>query len=318
MVRALNLGIYHSGSSYLPEAHAYSSYLSRRGWTVEIVEQKSALHNMGAFDVEIHMCGLLRYDKRHRSCRPVVIHEYHSLSTGKYPKLKNILKSYFNYTPDGRIFLNNTVKRGYRFLRSVDSINRDMGVDKEFYDVAVGDQYRGSQAEEFDLVYCGSLHRVGMHQIIDSLASMGIKILLIGHPDNNIEGLVRRYHCVECVGAVTRNQLPSLYSKARMGLNYTPDIYPQNIQTSTKTLEYLAAGLGVVSNRYKWSEGFFNDFDASVLWLDKVKSVDDVQNFSAPYVDMRHYEWDRILDKCEFDTFLRNLVRKHKRAGKGR
>jgi hypothetical protein len=58
------------------------------------------------------------------------------------------------------------------------------------------------------------------------------------------------------MGPVSRDQLPEIYKNARFGLNYTPDIYPYNVQTSTKTLEYLASGLGVISNKYKWSEFF--------------------------------------------------------------
>lgn len=41
------------------------------------------------------------------------------------------------------------------------------------------------------------------------------------------------------MGPVNRDQLPEIYKNARFGLNYTPDIYPYNVQTSTKTLEYL-------------------------------------------------------------------------------
>ena len=52
------------------------------------------------------------------------------------------------------------------------------------------------------------------------------------------------------------NEIIKVFNITKCGLNFTPDIFPFNVQSSTKTIEYSAAGLGVISNRYIWAETF--------------------------------------------------------------
>nr|MBJ6958412.1 hypothetical protein [Vibrio cholerae] len=115
------------------------------------------------------------------------IHEYQSLSTEPFPKIKDFLKVNINKKPKGRIFLNSTVKERLRFNDDIPYIYRDMGVDKAFY--------QSSKAnKEFDIVYSGSIRgRQGLIPQLYRLASLGFKILIIGDVEVSIINLFSNF-----------------------------------------------------------------------------------------------------------------------------
>ena len=81
------------------------------------------------------------------------------------------------------------------------------------------------------------------------------------------------------IGRVDRNELPKYFSVCKAGLNYTPDIYPLNLQSSTKTIEYCAAGLCVVSSKYEWIKNFEKERSANFLWLDNISKKSDFDSY---------------------------------------
>ena len=95
-----------------------------------------------------------------------------------------------------------------------------------------------------------------------------------------------------------------IYAKCKYGLNYTPDIYPYNIQTSTKTLEYLASGLEVISNRYYWAEDFCLRNNISFHWYNNMEII-----FSS-IIDndlsvIKNYEWNNVLERIKFLDYIK-------------
>jgi hypothetical protein len=231
------------------------------------------------------------------------IHEYHSLSTGRCPKVKNILKKNLNIKPNGRIFLNKTVHQEMGFQDDLPYIYRDMGVDQNFFQTP-------SVNPSFDIVYCGSIS--GRHGLINTIIrlSSNFKVVVIGHISNE-DKIKLNSKNITLLGPMSRHQIPEVYKESRYGLNYTPDIYPYNVQTSTKTLEYLASGLGVISNRYKWAERFFDKINYHPFWLDNEVEL-DINKFddltSCDYSVMQDYSWNRILSHSKFEGFLREVV----------
>lgn len=295
----MKVGIEVNGVSYTPESYAYLDYLEAKGCCVQLADRAFLSTNN---DINILYAGVFPFWSKNSSV--VEIHEYQSLSVPPFSRAKDIFKCAVNSTPSGRIFLNEIVQSKLKFLSDVPSIRRDMGVDEGFFSIdALG------QATH-DILYCGSISgRRGLVGTIFRLAKLGFKVLVVG----SVESCTRTYlekAGVEFTGRLERKDLFDVYRSCRYGLNYTPDEYPFNIQTSTKTLEYLAAGLGLISNRYQWSEEFCSRLQIDVIWIEDLlggtRNLDECGKFR---LSRDEYSWNSILDNSGFFHFLKTLLR---------
>ncbi|EGR1137019.1 glycosyltransferase family protein [Vibrio cholerae] len=296
----MRVGIGLKYNAYTPEAYAYASYLNKNGVDVQLEHESLLCLNN---DLNVYFMGF-RPSVIYKKNTAIEIHEYQSLSTEPFPKIKDFLKVNINKKPKGRIFLNSTVKERLRFNDDIPYIYRDMGVDKAFY--------QSSKAnKEFDIVYSGSIRgRQGLIPQLYRLASLGFKLLIIGDVEVSIIKLFSKFgKNVIFTGRVSREQLPDLYKICRAGLNFTPDIYPFNIQTSTKTLEYLASGLRVITNKYYWSEFFFLGQESHCVFLDEIDVFFEINNINTRFVNIEDYEWEHILYKSNFIGFINGVSR---------
>lgn len=286
------IGITLKPYAYTPEAYAYEKYLSQHGWQVQL-DYTLDPNN----DINIYFMGLRPFWKKAQG-RAVEIHEYQSLSTPPYAKIKDYVKKMVNQKPVGRIFLNHIVHDGLQFSDSVPYIYRDMGVDDMFFQ-------KPNDNPDFDIIYCGSIAgRVGLIDVLLNLAKE-YKVLVVGHVADDMLPLLSKEN-ITLAGRVDRKDLPELYRNARYGLNYTPDIYPFNVQTSTKTLEYLAAGLHVISNKYMWAENFFKEINYTPIWLN---NIDLFPIISEVDVNMVNFKWETVLYKSNFFYFIESVER---------
>lgn len=291
------IGIGLKENSYTPEAYAYERYLNKNNLQVELCLEKNLDPNN---DLNLYFMGLDPFWIK-KTGKASIIHEYSSLSIPPYAKTKNYIKKLVNRKPSARIFLNSTVKNNLSLKDNVPYIFRDMGIDNDLFQ-------EPSKNPDFDIVYCGSIAgRPGLIEEINRLASLDLTILVVGHVSKQEKSFFNSSKNIQFTGRVERNELASLYKKAKAGLNYTPNIYPFNIQTSTKTLEYLAAGLGVISNKYFWSNNFFVDKKNSVIWLDKLQSKNNFMDFSFEKQDMSRFHWDSILKQSKFIELIKNI-----------
>ena len=289
----MKIGIGLKMGSYTPEAYAYASYLEGNGFHVQLEKEDYLDPDL---DLHIFFCGIRTKYKESKG--PIEIHEYSSLSTPPFAIQKNFLKRYINKIPEGRIFLNDIVKNEIGFLDEVPYILRDMGVDDEFFSVA-------SSSLEYDLLYCGSLvGRLGLAEQLKRLAAMGLKILVVGEVSKFFMKEFMGNTQIKFTGRLKRNELPAVFGLARAGLNYTPNIYPFNIQTSTKTLEYCAAGLGVVSNSYEWANFFEKSRSSKFLWLENIRSKDDFDTFNFEKINVSDLNWSKLLEKANLVNFI--------------
>ncbi|MDO9178525.1 MAG: glycosyl transferase [Agitococcus sp.] len=284
--------------AYTPEAYAYESFLKSKKIEVVLSEK---YEDINVFDVCIDFMGFIPFWKADiRDSRIAYIHEYHSLSTPPYPKFKDIVKRYLSKKPAGRIFLNEVVKENLHFGNNVPFIFRDMGIDKGLFNV-------GNKNADFDIIYCGSIDgRNGLVEEIVRLANLGLMVLVVGKlSDESYKKLQHNY--ITLIGAVSRHDLPAYYAKARFGLNFTPDVYPYNIQTSTKVLEYCAAGLGVISNKYAWVSKFAEERKANFLYSHMLLSKSDVFSFDFVTPNVFDLEWHNLLERVDFHGFLQQV-----------
>jgi hypothetical protein len=292
----MHVAIVLTGRAYLPEAYAYSRYLTERGHRAECVDGPDAIG-----DADIAIVFSIRDQWAARRSGAKIVHEYHSLSTGRFKAAKHLVKRVLAPRPAGRIFLNDHVAARYGFQGNTPAIVRPMGIDAEFFGCATG------ATPDKDIVYCGSTGRRGVLATIADLAKRGFSLLVVGDvPDSADLGPFIGLP-VEFTGQLPRKALPAALARARFGLNVTPDAYPYNIQTSTKTIEYAAAGLNIISNRYRWIEQFADERQANILWLDALSSPDALARFASARVDVTDLLWSRILDDAKFEDFLRSI-----------
>lgn len=293
----MKIGIPLSKLAYTPESYAYQEYLIRKGHIVQLDYNLDPDN-----DINLYITGLKPFWEKKKG-RAKEIHEYQSLSTPPYSKLKNFGKKLMNNKPNGRIFLNNFVHEHLFFEDKIPFIYRDMGVDENLFQ-------KPNENPDYDIVYCGSVS--GRNGLIETLLNLAksYKVLVVGKLTIEDRGLLNSKN-ITLIGAVNRELLPEIYRNARFGLNYTPDIYPYNIQTSTKTLEYLASGLKVISNRYEWAEYFFKKINYQPFWLSSDTTLDITKSENLNgfnYSVMKDYSWENILSHSNFEGFLREVV----------
>jgi len=292
----MNIGIGLKKTAHTPEAYAYERYLISKGLKVQLEQEENLdLNN----DLNIYIMGFRPFWTKLKG-KALEIHEYQSLSTAPLANIKDLIKRNINKIPKGRIFLNEIVHNGTKFTDKVPYIYRDMGVDIELFQ---------KQNDNFiyDIVYSGSiLGRKGLIEEILRLAKIGFKILIIGEVQKSIIEHFFVYKNIVFTGRVNRYELPELYSKCKAGLNYTPDIYPFNIQTSTKTLEYLASGLTLISNQYEWIDKFSKIKNIEYLNTNNILKIEDLKKIEYTN-DFKEFEWSNVLEKSNLYEFIMGI-----------
>jgi len=291
------VGIGLKEHAYTPEAYAYKSYLEANGVSVQLENEMYVDPNN---DINIYFMGIRPFWYKYKG-RAKEIHEYQSLSVNPHAHFKDFLKKSLNKKPSGRIFLNDIVKSGLNLKDNTPYIYRDMGVDEELFQKPLSNP-------EFDIVYCGSMTgRPGLIEELSRLANLGFKLLIIGSVTKEITDTFKNQKNIHLTGRVDRNEIPSLYKQCRSGLNFTPDIYPFNVQTSTKTLEYLASGLNVITNKYEWVDSFAKVEGYNFLYLDDINDYTCFDLASYNPEKIKKYSWNNILTEANFLNFINSL-----------
>jgi len=297
-----------SDKAFLPEVDAYVSYFNKkddfRAYDSSLLEED---YDIKDFDVLWEFKGF----GGDCSINHIIVHEYASLSTGLLPRFKNFLKSKFNPKPDLRVFLNENVKNGFNFNDEIEFCYRDMGIDESFL------LYSKNLNKEYDFVYVGAVSKNrGIDKLLENFTRKNLgKICLIGNVDDELYKKYKHNKDFIFTGKVKYNEVPKIASKAVYGINYVPDKYPYNLQTSTKLLEYLALGLKVITTDYWWIRNFENKYNCSfykVREKDFAISRDKLEryNFSTGSFDPKDFLWDRIINKSGVEEKLFKLFRK--------
>lgn len=295
----MNIGITLKKKAYTPEAFAYKKYLIQQGHNVELDYELDPNN-----DVNIFFMGVRPFFHK-KDNKAKVVHEYQSLSIQPFAKIKDMVKFYINEKPDGRIFLNKNISNVYNFKDNKPFIYRDMGVSDLYFQKA-------SRNAHYDIVYCGSLsNRGGIDSIFLNIAKQGFKLVIIGEASNEFRGRFSLYNNVTFLGRMDAEEIAEVYRNSRFGLNYTPDIYPFNIQTSTKTLEYLASGLILITNKYFWVDQFCQSINYNPIYLDEFGSILslDVDDIKKCEFNFDEYRWNSILKKNNFELFLIKILK---------
>ncbi len=283
------------GPAYLPEIDAYVDFITSHG-------HQALVHDTGTTvpinaQVVWWMCGRVPSAEARRLKNAFHIHEYASTSVPPHAWLKDLVKHWTQPKPDYRLFQNGWVRERMGFDDGVPHALRDMGVASAFFDAA-----EQPNTQEFDLVYLGEMNRLlPFVPLLNSIHNASRTLLLVGDVPDALHAQLPA--SVTCTGRVPHADVPHQLRRARFGLNLVSNIEPYNQQTSTKLVEYCAAGLPVVSNDYAWVRFFATHHQGNFHML-----RDDPNSWEPsfgdaleayPYVvpDVRELSWHRLLAK---------------------
>lgn len=306
----LKVNILHTGSAYVPEVETYKAFLELQGSKVKLLKNLSLALQESA-DVLIIMMGRHFFWQKPKS-HAAVIHEYHSLGTGRLAKVKDLVRRLLSFKPDGRILLNEQVRQRMRFYDDVPFIYRDMGVPDYFYHKPKADTCE----KRYDFAYVGRMNkRRRFSRFLRGFLGQVPErsIALIGDATPKIKRRFGQAHTIHFFGRVERREIPRLLAQCRCAINYIPDIYPYNIQTSTKLLEYLAFGLPVITTDYAWIREFEREMGVRFPRIgERCEGLRQLMDDFPPEKvvgDFKQWQWDIVLEKSGFQAFLMDVCR---------
>ncbi|MBH0036786.1 glycosyltransferase family 4 protein [Pseudoalteromonas sp. NZS71_1] len=285
--------------SYLPEIIAYTDYLNSLCIAYQVVNSDFNFSELKEPYIKWVIMGINR--GKDKNC--YLIHEYLSLSTGRFAFLKNWIKILLSTKPDYQIFLNRYIKNVF-YRKKTDYSLRDMGISTSFYPYKV--------KKEFDFVYCGSMGRNRNIRKMFELFERGIlkdfTLLVIGDVPEEIKiNFVGEN--INYLGRVDYKDVPKALCRAKCAINYIPDIYPFNLQTSTKLIEYLACHIPVISTKYSWVEEFSEKNNYPIKYIDSFLSSKEFESFineNHAFPDMSKYLWVNIIEQSQVITSVLN------------
>lgn len=266
-------------AAFLPEIDAYADYFS--GYGVQVSVHPKGHYNADDYDAVLLFHGFHPFWGKYPK---IIIGEYHSLSVGKFGRLKDALKRIFNVRSDFYIFLNSKVRKGLRFKHSSSVIYREMG----YY----ADLIKSPRTLDFDIVYSGSM-RKGVEATLMRLADMGLSLAVVGNSKEIT------HDNISCYGRVSVAKSYEIVGRAKYGLNITPDIFPLNVQDSTKVIEYCALGLGVITNKYEWVSSFELSRNAQFIDIEDVLAGRELFELPFTVPDVSDLEWSRVLNRTK-------------------
>ena len=296
-----SVALIHSGKSFMPEIEAYQKFFEHAGIKASILIHP-VQSEMETYDVLWFFMGVQYYLNKINK-KKVLVHEYCSASTPPLPRLKDFIKKIINSKPALRVTLAKEHNGVVFPADNIPLIVREQGVHECFFKKILCDK-------EYDFIYTGSAVKIRKtDKWLHGFATRfpGKIIVLVGNHEARIKDQFRSNQFIQFRRAVPITDLPLLLAKARFAVNYVPDVYPFNIQPSTKLLEYYAAGCNVISNSYEWVNRFNREKQAGLFFIDdRFEYFNDqaLTNFQFTLKDMKEYSWGRIFEEMELMKVL--------------
>lgn len=247
----MKIFFFHEGKANYPELRAYSSYFSNLG-----IETRAGTPSEYAevLDKENwivwQIMGL--YHKR-PFCKRLV-HDYRSLSVGRFCVLKDKIKYLVNAKPDLRIFQNQYIKDVMGFGENVKTIMIPMGVPSEFFDIK-----KSKDSENYKFVYIGEMSSerkfervlqafLRRQSEIETAVGKPVEFVLVGKPEKLIYDEFSSFKSLNFVGKVSQREALQFVADSDVAISYFPYHRPHKYQTPTKLLEYAALGVPIICN----------------------------------------------------------------------
>ncbi len=289
--------------AYCPEIYAYRDFFIRKyniHFEIVFSNNLTDLFNFSA-DAYIIKMGLDPFWLKNNQKKSIIVHDYASCSTGKFPIVKNYIKAKLNRKSDIDLFLNNKVRQEFKYLTSSTSFIRDMGVDNFFF-------YNGEYKDPLLCVYSGMIRNTRIfHSLMEGFVNSNLKLIVVGQPDDIVWSHYKTMNNIEFIGKQSRQVTAEVQKRATYGINLTENLYPYSFQTSTKLLEYCASGLKIVSTYTPWVYTFMRNRGAKFNITDDF-SENNIKSYYYTTPDVYDLVWDKVLSDSKFPETLVNLL----------
>lgn len=283
----------HQSKAQLPELQAYVEYFRPRYHVVI----KTPDANLQDYDIVWFFMGFYRYQALPHQ---FVVHEYASLSTPPFARTKDYLKQRLTVQPHLRVFQNQQQNRLMKFTDNVAVRYRDMGVAQQY-------SAQPNVEKNCDLIYVGAMEKSRqVEKALDIVLKLKphASIWLVGPPAAYLQHRYKEYANVKFIGAVLNNQVPVLLHQANFGLNYVPDVYPYQLQTSTKLLEYAACGLPVIGNKTSWVDSILANHPLQYHDVNQLTEWPQPKPVALSNSVRESWSWQQRIAAANFETIL--------------
>lgn len=272
------VALWHSGKAFLPEARAYHAALGRHGFEALLLDP-SDRKLLPSFNAAILFLG--RFPRWYRATE-VVVADYGSLSVGRFAPLKDLVKRWTNLRPSFGVYQNELIR--IRMGSPTEFGYRPMGYFPELVPTT-------AREHEVDFLYVGTSERPGLKSALCRILDNGYSLRVVGFERP------RTFPPAEYLGPLDLAQTYQMMGNARYGLNFVPNKAPFALQASTKMVEYLACGLGVVSSRTPWVERFALERRTRVAWLDGDLRPKTLAEFPFSVGSLAGLDWPTVIQE---------------------
>jgi len=235
------------------------------------------------------------------------IHDYRSLSVGRFRRLKDLIKRYTNAKPDLRIIAP-TIQKDLNFTDKVKTILMDISVNE----LALSYRPASPVPVEYDFCYVGAMsaERKTDRMIDDFLRHRPVdsKLLMIGKAEAE---LVERYKDnanIIFAGPQPQKDVFALVAKSDVAVSYFPNHFPHVRLTPTKLIEYAVLGKKILANHQPMNELKSKQYSIKVVWRNDGELFRDLPA-AAEWPDNMDTDPDPMMFSTHMETSgLRQLL----------
>jgi hypothetical protein len=299
----------HEGKAAYPDVKAYRSYFAATYETAESTPDEAA----AAPDLGANACWyMMGFYPKKIGCA-VTIHDYRSLSVGRFRRTKDRIKRLLTADPDIRIFQNEAIRKALGFPMDERTYYLPMGVPELFI------EKRGLKPKiTSDFIYIGSMLAERKCQLmLDSFLKRfndSKTFDLYGPPNPDLAAHYSGHSNIRFHGLVAQDQLPKVLKSARVGVCYFPMHYPHVLQTPTKLMEYGALGMRVLANDHPQSRITVDQYGLQCRWgptSDMFRDVPDDLNWEDNRaVDPAPMAWGSVIAASGVEQALAEALKR--------
>ncbi|WP_298933744.1 glycosyltransferase family 1 protein [uncultured Ramlibacter sp.] len=250
----------HDGRANYPSIGAF-----RELWRARLAIEEMTLEAAGKADLSDAICWYMMGFYPRKLPAALTVHDYKSLSLGRFSAFKDFLKFRFNAKPDLRI-LKQEIKATHSFRDDVPEVIQDIGVP----DSILSYRQAVASAAEYDFCYIGAISRERrIHLMIDSFLSRFAQsktLLMMGEVEPIVRERYRANTNIIFTGRLTQPALFENMNKCAAVACYFPNHFPHIVQTPTKLLEAAAIGSRILANEQPMNRVKASEFGMQVRW----------------------------------------------------
>lgn len=302
------LFLVHNGKAYYPELQAYRCYYEDRFEVCELSPQEAESVQAKPGDVAWYLMGFFRKSIN----KALIIHDFRSLSVGRFMLLKDFIKKMLIPSPDVRVFLNEKVEAGMAFSPGVPSFHIDMGVPQYFFDSS---EDSSTYACQYDYAYVGNVGRDrDAHIMLDQFwraYKHRHSLVLIGDFDFELRD---RWECntILFLGRLDQKQVFDVLRHSKICISYIPDREPYNQQTSTKLLEYAAMSKPVFANNSASNRLTIEKYGLNRVCIQEGFPADPMTLLPVAIADRDSLTWPAKIRQSGIDNLLNGYINQQK------